>query len=153
MSENLTFEIFDKIGGDIVAALEESSYDTPEALAKADDADIKAIKGIGPATVRKIRLIMADAGIGDDPDAALPEPAQGQVKRDHTKIEASEVVVGPVADGTGGNVALRSLKNLVQKWDGDKYNITRGQDISGLPKKLRQHLINRNEAAMRPPFK
>lgn len=40
---------------ELARKLVEAGYDTPKAIKEADDADLKVIEGIGPATVKAIR--------------------------------------------------------------------------------------------------
>jgi len=149
MSEDTKFDMFDTLGADIVEALDGSDYGSPEELVAAQDGDIQAIKGIGPATVRKIRILMAEAGIAEDPDAALPEAAPAPLS--NLDFEPSDVAVGPAPDESAGKVALRATKNMVLKWQGQKYNVVIGQEVDHLPADLVDHLKEREEAQMLPP--
>ncbi|MCK5564541.1 MAG: hypothetical protein KAJ07_04790 [Planctomycetes bacterium] len=134
------FEIFADIGsGQVPRALDESAFTTLQEVIDAGDDDIKAVKGIGPATVRKMRDVLAN---GDKPKKA---PAVEAPPSDEG------VTVGPAKPIEGGEVEMRALGNYNYMWKGERYLISVGAIISKyLPQDLIDEMVSRGEAGLVP---
>ena len=134
------FAVFADIANtDVPKALDESAFKTLQEVIDATDDGIKAVRGIGPATVRKMREVLA---AGDAPKKA---PEAGAPPNDEG------VTVGPATVVDGGEVVMRALGNYNYMWKGERYLISLGEKISTyLPQDLIDEMVKRGEAGLVP---
>lgn len=122
------FDLFEDLGDDVVESFVNSNYATLEDVIKAPDSDLMKVKGIGAATVKKIREKLVEVGFSTPTITPDDVPKKEKYK--------------------GGNVYSRG--NYVKRYDGALINIRNGDDLREFPAKLVEEMNARNETMAKP---
>lgn len=167
-------ELMDKAGPGVAGLLAEAGFGTFEKVGQASDDDLKAIKGIGAGTVKKVRALLTVIAEADEkqtdeaaqdgepgkeiPDFFPPKNDDGiRIGGIPSDEEQAAVRTGKMPEGYHGPVAT---KNLLLKWVDPKEgklsrSVRRGDALIGskvfpdVPKELIDEMLRRGEAEIK----